>query len=339
MDAALPPPDTDQPVERKQPSARRSRRRAETPAAPAAVEPPAAAPEIVAETVATTDAPAAEQAPVAESAAGEPQPAPAPEPVSVSPAAVLPAARISPPSRPVGPRLIKPHVSSASPRFLDDALFKAAGIFVAVGAGWIIGANSFDSSSQTKELVDTMHAFSSKLSAVEQVAQRADAQDLSTLRTTVASLKSQLEAARSDAANRVAKVSERLDKLDRERSAHLERAGADDGKLGDLSQRIDKLERRAADITASIPVTTDAHALPLPRETTKVAVDRARIPADGYVLRRVADGTALVESRAGLREVVPGDQLPGAGRVRSIERRGRQWVVVTTSGVIDSDMY
>jgi hypothetical protein len=38
-------------------------------------------------------------------------------------------------------------------------------------------------------------------------------------------------------------------------------------------------------------------------------------------------------------EVGPGDTLPGAGRVRSIERRNRQWVVVTSNGVIDSSGY
>jgi len=46
-----------------------------------------------------------------------------------------------------------------------------------------------------------------------------------------------------------------------------------------------------------------------------------------------------VESRRGLREIAPGDSLPGAGRVQAIERRGRQWVVVTSNGVIDANGY
>jgi len=37
----------------------------------------------------------------------------------------------------------------------------------------------------------------------------------------------------------------------------------------------------------------------------------------------------------GLREVAPGDALPGVGRIRSIERRRGQWVVVTANGLIE----
>ncbi len=31
---------------------------------------------------------------------------------------------------------------------------------------------------------------------------------------------------------------------------------------------------------------------------------------------------------------MPGDTLPGAGRVEAIERQGRQWVVVTRQGFV-----
>ena len=61
----------------------------------------------------------------------------------------------------------------------------------------------------------------------------------------------------------------------------------------------------------------------------------AQAPANGYVLRDVHDGVALVEGRAGMREVAPGDALPGVGRIRSIERRRGQWVVVTANGLIE----
>jgi hypothetical protein len=33
-------------------------------------------------------------------------------------------------------------------------------------------------------------------------------------------------------------------------------------------------------------------------------------------------------------EVVPGVNVPGVGRIRSIERRDRRWVVVTDRGLI-----
>ena len=59
---------------------------------------------------------------------------------------------------------------------------------------------------------------------------------------------------------------------------------------------------------------------------------------DGWLLRDVYGGVALVEGRAGgLREVAPGEYVPGVGEIRSIERRGRGWVVVTSRGLIQAD--
>jgi hypothetical protein len=56
---------------------------------------------------------------------------------------------------------------------------------------------------------------------------------------------------------------------------------------------------------------------------------------EDWILRDVDDGMALIESRRGrVREVVPGETVPNAGRVESIERRGKTWVVVTSKGVI-----
>ncbi|MGI3899756.1 MAG: hypothetical protein ACRYGP_03710 [Janthinobacterium lividum] len=58
---------------------------------------------------------------------------------------------------------------------------------------------------------------------------------------------------------------------------------------------------------------------------------------EGWMLRDVYGGVALLEGRAGLREVAPGEFLPGVGEIRSIERRGRGWVVVTSRGIIQAD--
>jgi hypothetical protein len=62
------------------------------------------------------------------------------------------------------------------------------------------------------------------------------------------------------------------------------------------------------------------------------------VTVDGWLLRDVYGGVALVEGRAGgLREVSPGEFVPGVGEIRSIERRGRGWVVVTSRGIIQAD--
>ena len=58
---------------------------------------------------------------------------------------------------------------------------------------------------------------------------------------------------------------------------------------------------------------------------------------EGWVLREVYDGVALIEGRnKRLLEVAPGQSLTGIGRVEAIEKRGRSWVVVTNRGIITS---
>jgi hypothetical protein len=53
-----------------------------------------------------------------------------------------------------------------------------------------------------------------------------------------------------------------------------------------------------------------------------------------YVLWSVNKGIALVEGPGGLRAVVPGATLPGAGQILSIEQASTGWVVVTSETVI-----
>ena len=54
----------------------------------------------------------------------------------------------------------------------------------------------------------------------------------------------------------------------------------------------------------------------------------------GFVLRRVFDGAALIESRDGMIEVEPGMAVPGLGRVEAIKREDGRWVVVTARGIV-----
>ena len=61
----------------------------------------------------------------------------------------------------------------------------------------------------------------------------------------------------------------------------------------------------------------------------------ARLPTvEGWVLRDVADGAALIEGRRGMFEVYAGDPVPGLGRVDAIRRQDGRWVVVTSKGLI-----
>jgi hypothetical protein len=128
------------------------------------------------------------------------------------------------------------------------------------------------------------------------------------------------------------KTSDRLDKVEK---AQAEPAA----KLAKLSEAVDKLRAPAAapapvaaaaakDVTGSVsaPATTPAAA-------PKVEV--ARLPTvEGWVLRDVVNGGALIEGRQGIYEVYAGDPVPGLGRIDAIRRQDGRWVVVTSKGLI-----
>jgi hypothetical protein len=132
------------------------------------------------------------------------------------------------------------------------------------------------------------------------------------------------------------KTSDRLDKVEK---AQAEPAA----RLARLSEAVDKLRTApvapvpvaaasvaAKDVTGSI---APAAAAPVPLPAPKPEV--ARLPTvEGWVLRNVANGGALIESRQGIYEVYAGDPVPGLGKIDAIRRQDGRWVVVTTKGLV-----
>jgi len=89
------------------------------------------------------------------------------------------------------------------------------------------------------------------------------------------------------------------------------------------------LERRVAiETTGSVAARQDTSKHPKQQDKPPVVT--------GWVLRDIVDGHALVEGRDGLYEVGPGGNLPGVGRVETIQRQNGRWVVVTAKGLIVS---
>jgi hypothetical protein len=114
------------------------------------------------------------------------------------------------------------------------------------------------------------------------------------------------------------------------RANFISSTSAANAQLVKISEQVDKVERAQADRR-----TTSA----VPDITSTLAADKAGVPAkpavvEGWVVRRVFDGAALVESRHGVLEVEPGDNLPGIGRIQEIKRQDGRWVVVTAKGLI-----
>lgn len=108
---------------------------------------------------------------------------------------------------------------------------------------------------------------------------------------------------------------------------------ANSNKLAKLSETLDKM--KSSDVTGSIAPPVPA-SVPSPAPSVAApAVQFGRLPiVDGWVLREVADGGALIEGQQGVYEVFAGDPLPGVGRIEAIRRQDGRWVVVTTRGLI-----
>jgi hypothetical protein len=166
---------------------------------------------------------------------------------------------------------------------------------------------------------------------------------------TVVSLKSNVETSGKTSASQIGKLGEMLVKLN-ETVERLERSQAEPAaRLAKVSETLERLEKRAA-VVAAAPEPTGsvraAAAPPLPPASTvatsaaapaAAVIDAtgAKAPVvEGWIVRRVYDGVALVEGRNGVSEVEPGDNIRGVGRVQEIKRQDGQWVVVTSRGVI-----
>ena len=222
---------------------------------------------------------------------------------------------------------------------------------------------------ETENLADTVKALKARIATLETT--RRD--DLADVRKSVSDLKGGLNAAR-DAGSATTQLSARYDRVEREQDARIEKLGervdhdaaaryADltakleklservdhdaSARNADLSARIEKLEKKAAAVVASAAPTQNQTAAAAPlkppaptqpaqgvsKETTGSIAPRG--PIRGWIVREAHNGFAVVEGPNGFRQVGPGDFLPGVGRVERIERRGRDWVVLTNQGYID----
>jgi len=108
---------------------------------------------------------------------------------------------------------------------------------------------------------------------------------------------------------------------------------------------VDRLEKRVAAIPTTPAPAAAVMPAPLPQADVTGSITPRQVEPkappkpqilDGFVLRRVYDGIAVVEGRMGVMELEPGAPLPGGGRVEEIKRQDGHWVVVTTKGLIVS---
>jgi hypothetical protein len=173
----------------------------------------------------------------------------------------------------------------------------------------------------------------------------ADAVQASTKDTALETSLTRLEHNSKATTGQLNKASDRLDKVEK---AQAEPAA----KLAKLSEAVDKLRTAQASTTtaAAASISTkekDVTGSTTPQQAAAATAAQAPVPAappktevarlptvDGWILRDVARGGALIEGRRGMYEVYAGDPVPGLGRVDAIRKQDGRWVVVTSKGLI-----
>ncbi len=173
-----------------------------------------------------------------------------------------------------------------------------------------------------------------------------------------AQLSDKVERTNAETVGRIGKVAEQLERI--------ERTQRDPQRQQGLIERLERIEKHVAavktpeapaapvpvasatptppakptSIASAVPDVTQTGSLPdakkiEPKAEPKAEPDPRKTHLDGYVLRDIDDGYALIEMKNGrFVEVATGGILPGVGRIEAIERRGRQWVVMTPKGYI-----
>jgi hypothetical protein len=128
-----------------------------------------------------------------------------------------------------------------------------------------------------------------------------------------------------------------------------------DTQKGDRPQIHDTMVREIArNVPAeapqiSRPASKDSTVTPQHTNLTTARVKEVRTPTkltptpetrpttiEGWTLREVVNGTAVLEGPNGVWKVMPGQTVPGIGRVDSITRWGNRLVVATSKGLIST---
>lgn len=146
-------------------------------------------------------------------------------------------------------------------------------------------------------------------------------------------LKTRLDAVRTETSGQLAELSTKVDRLQR------------DPAQREVAERLDRIEKLTSSMlpTGSVgPLVKAATQDRNPAAPAKAPPQNAEAPKrpaliTSWVVRDVYDGVALVENARGSIEVALGDTIPGAGVVKTIERRGGGWIVITSRGLVDYD--
>jgi hypothetical protein len=225
-----------------------------------------------------------------------------------------------------------PHVKADEPREAGGKRrlsAMAAVVAIAASVGAISGALA---TAGMMHFASPAPAQVADTSALESSVARIDAD--------VVALKANVEHTSKTGLGQFNRTNDRLDKLEKAQAEPM-------AKIAKLSETVDKLRATPpaapAQAAAAVPARETTGSIAPAQVATAAATpapaapktEVGRLPTvEGWVLRDVSNGGALVEGRGGLYEVYAGDPIPGVGRVDAIRRQDGRWVVVTSKGLI-----
>jgi hypothetical protein len=142
-------------------------------------------------------------------------------------------------------------------------------------------------------------------------------------RVELAALKVAIDSGTRNSSAQFTRIGERVERVERLQAEPVSR----------LNKAVEALERlHRAETTGSSREVTGSIKEP---QTVAAGGPSTRPGAlEGWVVRDVQRGTALIEGRMGLIEVDQGDVVPGLGRIEAVRKQDGRWVVVTSKGTI-----
>jgi hypothetical protein len=175
----------------------------------------------------------------------------------------------------------------------------AASIIFAAGFGAIAGALGMT-------LIERPAAITAQLEAIDLTLVQGT---MANLRAELSAIKTSVESSNRNVNTQLAKFTERLENR---ASTPIRPSAQAPG-------------RTSGDVTGTVR----------PQALATPSAPRPRV-IEGWALRRVSRGVAIIQSREGSIEVASGDVVPGIGRIESIRRLDGRWVVLTHAGMITS---
>ena len=205
----------------------------------------------------------------------------------------------------------EPAEESAAP-YVSRFSVLAAALALAAALGGMVGALAAYGLARPA----TIPAVAAGRTALEDI--QALKENVVQARVELAALKLSIDSANRNTAAQLSRISERIDRVERSQAEPAAKLT----KAVDTLERLSRGEASSKDVTGSLA--SPASGL----NQSKPAV------VDGWVVRDVYRGTALIEGRMGVIEVDQGDVVPGLGRVDAIRKQDGRWVVVTPKGLI-----